>query len=220
MDNLKKFQGLLEELFQFNAADLDFGIYRILNVKREQIRNFIHEDLGRITDEAFAKYRDERLDNIGQLFEEARLKILQNLSASAFLPTGDLKEEFRDTPVGRDYLTIRARKDEVAAIEEIKLQVFNDLYNFFSRYYDEGDFAPQYRYSIRGHKYAIPYNGEEVKLYWANSDQYYVKAGILFRDYAFFADPAKSCKIIFRIVAAKEELRFQQGNQNPLLCPR
>ena len=206
MDHIKKFQGLLEELFQFNAADLDFGIYRILNVKREQIRNFIHEDLGRIADEAFAKYLDERLDNIGQLFEEARLKIVQNLSAGAFLATGDLKEEFRDTPVGRDYLAIRARKDEAAAIEEIKLQVFNDLYNFFSRYYDEGDFAPQYRYSVRGHKYAIPYNGEEVKLYWANSDQYYVKAGILFRDYAFFTDPAKSCKIIFRTVAAKEEL--------------
>jgi adenine-specific DNA-methyltransferase len=75
--------------------------------------------------------------------------------------------------VGRDYLAIHARKGEAAAIEEIKLQVFNDLYSFFSRYYDEGDFAPQYRYSIKGHKYAIPYNGEEVKLYWANSDQYY-----------------------------------------------
>ncbi len=213
MDYIKKFQELLEELFQFNAADLDFGIYRILNVKREQIRNFINEDLGRIADEAFAKYRDERMDNIGQLFEEARLKIVQNLSAGVFLPTGDLKEEFRDTPVGRDYLAIRARKDEAAAIEEIKLQVFNDLYNFFSRYYDEGDFAPQYRYSIRGHKYAIPYNGEEVKLYWANSDQYYVKAGILFRDYAFFADPAKSCKIIFRTVAAKEELGSNKASK-------
>ena len=30
MDNIKKFQGLLEELFQFDAADLDFGIYRIM----------------------------------------------------------------------------------------------------------------------------------------------------------------------------------------------
>lgn len=34
MDNIHKFQVLLEELFQFSAADLDFGIYRIMNYKR------------------------------------------------------------------------------------------------------------------------------------------------------------------------------------------
>ncbi len=86
------------------------------------------------------------------------------------------------------------------------MRVYNDLYNFFSRYYDEGDFAPKYRYSIKGHKYAIPYNGEEVKLYWATSDQYYIKTGVLFRDYAFFTDYAKSYKVILRTVAAREEL--------------
>jgi adenine-specific DNA-methyltransferase len=64
-------------------------------------------------------------------------------------------------------------------------------------------FIPQHRYSIKGHKYAIPYNGEEVKLYWANADQYYIKTGLLFRDYTFKAD---YYKIIFRTVSAKEEL--------------
>ncbi len=34
-------------------------------------------------------------------------------------------------------------------------------------------------------KYAIPYNGEEVTLYWANYDQYYVKSGETFTDYRF-----------------------------------
>jgi len=31
---LAKFQALLRELFQFECADLDFGIYRIMNHKR------------------------------------------------------------------------------------------------------------------------------------------------------------------------------------------
>lgn len=31
----------LEEMFQFNANDLDFGIYRIYNLKRKEIENFI-----------------------------------------------------------------------------------------------------------------------------------------------------------------------------------
>ncbi|MCK9230520.1 MAG: hypothetical protein M0Q23_07325 [Syntrophales bacterium] len=45
MDNIQKFQGLLKELFQFDAADLDFGIYRIMNYKRGVIERFIQEDL-------------------------------------------------------------------------------------------------------------------------------------------------------------------------------
>jgi adenine-specific DNA-methyltransferase len=38
MDNIKKFQELLKELFQFETSDLDFGIYRILNYKRDLIK--------------------------------------------------------------------------------------------------------------------------------------------------------------------------------------
>ena len=34
-------------------------------------------------------------------------------------------------------------------------------------------------------KYMIPYNGEEVKLIWANMDQYYIKSSELLRDYTF-----------------------------------
>ncbi|TAH21683.1 MAG: hypothetical protein EAZ08_03005 [Cytophagales bacterium] len=32
---------LLKEMFQFNANDLDFGIYRMYNLKRKEIQNFI-----------------------------------------------------------------------------------------------------------------------------------------------------------------------------------
>ncbi|MEM5793521.1 MAG: site-specific DNA-methyltransferase [Candidatus Aenigmatarchaeota archaeon] len=199
----EKFQNLLEKLFQFEASDLDFGIYRILNYKRERIEKFIKEDLINKVESAFAKYKDARLTNINQRFEDVRQKIIQNLGEDAFTPTGDLKEEFKNTPLGKDFLTVKAQKEEVETIEEIKLQVFNDLYNFFSRYYEEGDFIPQYRYSIKKHKYAIPYNGEEVKLYWANYDQYYIKTGLLFRDYTF---KAGDYRVVFRTVEAREEL--------------
>ncbi len=119
------------------------------------------------------------------------------------LPPEILKIEFKNTPLGKRYLEIKARKEEAEKIDEIKLQVFNDLYKFFSRYYEEGDFVPQYRYSIRGHKYAIPYNGEEVKLYWANAEQYYIKTGLLFQDYAF---KVNDYRIVFRTEKANEEL--------------
>ena len=38
---LAKFQALLRELFQFDCADLDFGIYRIMNHKREVVDRYI-----------------------------------------------------------------------------------------------------------------------------------------------------------------------------------
>ena len=203
MDSIQKFQDLLKKLFQFEASDLDFGIYRILNYKRNQIEKFIEEELKNKVETAFAKHKDERLTGINKRFEEAKDKVAQTLGKDAFNPTGELKETFKDTPLGREFLLVKAQKDEAETIDEIKLQVFNDLYNFFSRYYEEGDFVPHYRYSIKGHKYAIPYNGEEVKLYWANSEQYYTKTGLLFRDYTF---KTGDYKVIFRIVSAKEEV--------------
>jgi adenine-specific DNA-methyltransferase len=44
-DYQAKFQKLLRALFQFDVADLDFGIYRIMNQKRQVIDRFISEDL-------------------------------------------------------------------------------------------------------------------------------------------------------------------------------
>src|SRR3990170_3399069 len=210
MDNVQKFQELLKKLFQFETSDLDFGIYRILNYKREQIKKFIQEDLVNKVGSAFTKHKDERLTNINQRFEEAKEKIIQSLGKEAFTPTSELKKQFNDTPLGRDFLSIKTQKEEAETIDEIKLQVFNDLYSFFARFYEEGDFVPQYRYSIKGHKYAIPYNGEEVKLYWANNEQYYTKTGLLFRDYTF---KINDYKVIFRIASAREELGSKKATK-------
>ena len=128
MDAVERFQTLLESLFQFDASDLDFGIYRILNFKRNQIRKFIHEDLKDTVETVFAIHKDERLDNIGLQLEDTKQKVIQTLGTAAILATGELEDDFKGTPVGRDYLAIKAQKDEAETIDEIKLQVFNDLY--------------------------------------------------------------------------------------------
>lgn len=210
MTSLQRFQNLLRVLFQFDASDLDFGIYRILNYKREQIDKFITTDLVNRVEEAFAKHKSEKRENIEKELEKAREDLYKELNNNVITPEGELKPEYKDTKIGQRYINILARKREIENIDEIKNQVYNDLNNFFSRYYEEGDFIPQYRYSIKGHKYAIPYNGEEVKLYWANYDQYYIKTGMLFRDYTF---KCNNHKVIFRIVAAKEELGSKKATK-------
>jgi len=203
LDATQKFQDLLKKIFQFETSDLDFGIYKILNYKRKQIENFIDVDLKKKVESAFEKYKSERVEDINQRLEDAKQKVIQSLGQDAFTPTRELDKKYETTPVGEEFLTLKKQKEEAKNIDEIKLQVFNDLYNFFSRYYEDGDFIPQYRYSIKKHKYAIPYDGEEVELYWANYDQYYTKTGTLFRDYTF---DSEGYRIVFRIVSAKEEL--------------
>jgi len=202
-DATEKFQKLLKEMFQFETSDLDFGIYRILNYKRKQIENFIDNDLKKKVESAFEKYKSETLKDINQRLEDAKQKVIQSLGQDAFTPTGELDKKYETTPVGEEFLTLKKQKEEAKNIESIQSHVFNDLYNFFSRYYEDGDFIPQYRLSIKKHTYAVPYDGEEVKLYWANYDQYYTKTGTLFRDYTF---DSEGYRVVFRIVSAKEEL--------------
>jgi len=203
MDSIKRFQNLLMNLFQFETSDLDFGIYRILNFKTEQIKKFIYKDILDKVESAFARYKAEKLADVKGKIEEAKQQVIQSLGPEAFTTSGELIEDFRKTPVARRYLSLLERLKEVESIDEIQNQVYNDLYNFFARYYEEGDFIPQYRYSIKTHRYAIPYNGEEVKLYWVNADQYYTKTGLLFRDYTFTVG---GYRIVFRTISAKEEL--------------
>ena len=176
-----KFQGLLRELFQFDCADLDFGIYRVMNYKRDVIETFITETLpstvadqwrdGPLADQALAAERLQR----------AVKEIHEGLGTNALDADGNLVR-FQETPLGRKYL--RAQRTAGLSPEAIEAAIYNHLYAFFSRYYQDGDFISKRRYS-KHRRYAIPYNGEEVYLHWANSDQYYVKSDEHFHDYTF-----------------------------------
>ena len=55
--NIGKLQMLLEELFQLDQADLDFGIYRIMNQKRDEVVRFLEKDLLPQVKEAFGQYK-------------------------------------------------------------------------------------------------------------------------------------------------------------------
>src|SRR5205823_14948117 len=91
---------------------------------------------------------------------------------------------------------------DVAALEN---EVYDHLFSFFRRYYSDGDFLTKRVY--KPGVYAIPYEGEEVKVHWANRDQYYIKTSEYLRDYAFRLRPddAKNeLRIHFRIADAAE----------------
>ncbi|WP_439290998.1 site-specific DNA-methyltransferase [Lonepinella koalarum] len=91
--------------------------------------------------------------------------------------------------------------------------VYNHLYEFFSRYYDSGDFVSLRRY--KGNTYAIPYAGEEVMLHWANKDQYYTKSGENFSNYAFYLADDK--RVQFRLVEADTNKDNRKDNEQKRL---
>ena len=146
----QKFRDTLAEIFQMDQAELDFGIYRIMNQKRKDIEAFL----------------DNRL-----------------------------------VPEVRAVLKASAASDD-ADIPAMENEVFSHLARFFSRYYEGGDFISKRRY--KDDAYAIPYSGEEVKLYWANADQYYIKTSEYFKNYAFLL-PVSRRKVHFVLRDAETE---------------
>ena len=142
----------LQEIFMMDHAELDFGIYRIMNQKRAEIEHFLKFEL---------------------------------------LP--QVKTALAGAPDGSDN------------------EVFSHLVTFFSRYYDNGDFISKRRY--KDNTYAIPYNGEEVKLHWANADQYYIKSSEYFRDYTFVL-PTSRRKVHFVLKDASMEQNNNKAANN------
>jgi adenine-specific DNA-methyltransferase len=208
MDNIKKFQGLLEELFQFNAADLDFGIYRIMNYKRGVIERFISEDLPELITQELAQGALAGQTQAAKELEAAKKKVLA-ISDDAIDAAGNLIK-YHDTKPGKEYLAALEKAKSAKGHEALEAAIYNHLYAFFSRYYQDGDFISKRRYSKR-ERYAIPYNGEEVTLYWANHDQYYIKTGEYFTDYTWKATGGVT--VHFKLTAADVEQNNVKGEK-------
>ncbi len=192
---LTRMQSLLRELFQFDCQDLDFGIYRVLNLKRREIEDFIANRLPQRVDAAFARYAEADRAAAERELEQKRQQILASLGPNAFDASGQLTMTFRETPLGQEYGKLQQDIRTGRVADELKESVFNDLYAFFSRYYDEGDIFSKPR---RG-KVEIPFTGhEDVVLHWANKDQYYIKTGERFKTYRFTL-PNEKAAVVFAL---------------------
>ncbi|AKB72358.1 Type III restriction-modification system methylation subunit [Methanosarcina mazei C16] len=235
-DYTGKLQRLLRTLFQFDSTGLDFGIYRIMNQKREEVDKFINVELIKAVEDELEKYTySKKTDDFSRLSQK---KGLQTPTLDSF---GSSAKEIAGTTIINPYVTTSPGSSPAYAIEisgeydtqypktletevetedidfedyeksfeQHKAEIFSHIYQFFSRYYEGGDFVSLQRYS-KQQKYAIPHNGEEVMLHWANKDQYFIKTGKNFQNYTF-KDDGKTYTIHFRISNAQVE---QSNNKN------
>ena len=211
----------LSELFQLDQPDLDFGFYRIMHAKAQEVQEFIDNDLLEIVEDAFG---EQAQASSHTQIETAKQKVIATLGEAALDEQGNLREAFEQTPAGKEYQEtiekISAQKDNASA----EADVYDHLYRFFERYYDDGDFVSRRYYtretSGKAAPFAVPYNGEEVKLHWANADQYYIKSAEYFSNYTFdlrqtpeiqaksdefdFNQSSKPLRVHFKVVDATE----------------
>lgn len=205
----EKLKSLLKELFQLDQADLDFGLYRIMNYKREVIERFITHDLPQAIAVELQRDALAKQSQAAQELAETAQKIREAFGADALDTEEHLAETYHNTPLGKRYLELQARAAGARAHHSMEAAIYNHLYAFFSRYYQNGDFISKRRYSKR-HRYAIPYNGEEVYLYWANHDQYYIKTAEYFTDYTYKAP--NGVTVHFKLQAADVEQNNVKGD--------
>lgn len=210
MENITKFQELLRELFQFDCADLDFGIYRIMNYKRDVIEQFIQEKLPKAIAHELEQGALAGQSQAAKGLEAAKKKILEALGDEALDASGVLNEQYHSTKAGKEYLAALEKAKSAKGRKALEATIYNHLYTFFNRYYQDGDFISKRRYSKR-ERYAIPYNGEEVMLYWANHDQYYIKTGEYFTDYTWKA--SNGVIMHFKLTAADVEQNNVKGDK-------
>lgn len=210
--NLVKLKLLLAELFMLDQADLDFGIYRVMNAKRAEVTRFLDHDLL-----PQARTELEKISTGDRAGLESELaKAVQNaLALGLSAAEAERVEKVKN---------LRAQLAATVDVSALENEVLSDLANFFRRYYSAGDFLALRRY--KAGVYAIPYEGEEVKLHWANADQYYIKTSEFLRDYTFKLADGK--RIHFKLVeadieadnkksAAGQERRFILCADEPLL---
>lgn len=185
-----KFAALLRDMFQLDEPELDFGLYRIMHAKKDQIDRFIEQDLPRQAQEAFKGFAGQDKAQLEQAIKEAR----QAATAAGFNPDESPKVKELEAQYNSGFDTAREEGE-----------VYDALVTFFSRYYDEGDFISRRVY--KDGTYAIPYQGEEVVLHWANKDQYYIKSSEHLRDYTLKLNPSAAAgedpqRVHFKLVDA------------------
>ncbi|MBV9215172.1 MAG: site-specific DNA-methyltransferase, partial [Acidobacteria bacterium] len=169
-----KLKALLLELFQMDQPELDFGIYRIMHAKAGEISKFLDDDLLPQVKSAFEQYKSA---DKGEVEHEIEMAI----AAAKDLGVPDPE-------AAPKVVELRQRlANESVDISKLEGEVYDHLYSFFRRYYSEGDFLSKRVY--KEGVYAIPYEGEEVKLHWANADQYYIKTSEYLRDFSFRLNP-------------------------------
>jgi len=192
IDQLKFF---LKEMFQFNANDLDFGIYRIYNLKRKEIENFIDGKdeqclepiINKTLEQVSNIEKQVELTNLATYLKNFNREILLNDPAGNFKDIQTLIDLSKDDTEKENLSTaLTASTKEFNITDEIKDKIYNHILGYFEMYYSNGDFG----YNNRSRNlYKVPYeadyDGNDTMFHWKHKGSLYIKTGNSFNAIKF-----------------------------------
>ena len=129
---LEQLKSFLNQLFQFDSQDLDFGVYKILHYKKKEIANFIDQLL---VDKVKAELQTLSADEAKQVQDQIA-EMEKSTSLKKWLEAVEKKDETRLAIYEEDY------KDEIAQYKELKakstessvsVETENQIYNHLTQ---------------------------------------------------------------------------------------
>ncbi len=180
----------LRDMFHFSHNDLDFGIFRILKIKRDEVNQFIDEKLPSIVDGALAEVADALYDN---QFAEVKEYIEKEGGPTE---QGYLNDIPSNLQLLIDFLEYKRQDELIAPLQanpedlksKLAFRVYNHIHSFFEGYYRDGDFGYNDR-STAQYKVGYPdeadYDGTDTLFHWKCRDSYYVKTATSFNSVTF-----------------------------------
>jgi adenine-specific DNA-methyltransferase len=195
-NSIEQLKTFLKEMFQFNSNDLDFGIYRIYNLKRKEIENFIDgtdqnclEPIISKTLELVSKIEKQvEQKALYNFLKDSNKESLLNDPLSNFEKIQQLIINFCDNEQEQENLkaTLTASTKEFNITDEIKDKIYNHILGYFEMYYSNGDFG----YNNRSRNlYKVPYeadyDGNDTMFHWKHKGSLYIKTGASFNAIKF-----------------------------------
>jgi adenine-specific DNA-methyltransferase len=208
----------LREMFHFAHNDLDFGIFHILKIKRDEVNQFIDEKLPTIVDEALAEVTDTLYNN-----QLAEVKEYVKKEGGA-TEKGYLNDISGNLQLLIDFLEYKRQDELIAPLQtnpedlksKLAFRVYNHAHSFFEGYYRDGDFGYNDR-STAHYKVDYPdeadYNGADTLFHWKCRDSYYIKTATGFNSVPFEVDGKR---IEYRLEGEASSSIAQNNNRDDL----
>ncbi len=193
--SIEQLKYFLKEMFQFNANDLDFGIYKIYNLKRKEIEGFIDG----ASDNCLEPTINRTLQDISNLEKQVELTALTsylknfnqeklvedvNKNFEKLLKLIDLEEN--EVEKEKFSKILNASTNQFNITDELKDKIYNHILGFFEMYYSNGDFGYNNRSrSLYKVPYEANYDGNDTMFHWKHKGSLYIKTGSSFNAIKF-----------------------------------
>ena len=94
-ERLNRFTSLLKQIFELDKSDLDFGIYRVMNLRKAQIEEFLTERLPQMVQETLAPFAQGSKEEIRAKMKQIEDSVSEmGMTVDALPDTAQKKQQY------------------------------------------------------------------------------------------------------------------------------